>query len=127
MNKKYLMHLASIMMVAMLSVGFFTSCGDDDDKVDSSILGTWEDTNYYDGTWQWTFNSNGHSVCKVADGSLSYTFNFDFSFDGKKLTISGIEDGKKYTDNYSVTISSDGKTMTWIDYDGGYETILKKK
>ena len=45
----------------------------------------------------------------------------------RKVFISGIEDGKKYTDNYSVTISSDGKTMTWIDYDGGYETILKKK
>lgn len=43
MNKKFLMSMLSIMMVALLSVGF-VSCGDDDEEIDYSkaIVGTWQ-------------------------------------------------------------------------------------
>ncbi|MCR5678830.1 MAG: hypothetical protein K6G08_01280 [Prevotella sp.] len=126
MKKMDLWCMPIIMMVTMLSFGFASCSSDDDDNIDSSILGTWEEQNYYDGIWQWTFNSNGKGSCKVVDGKISYTFSYDFSFDGKTLTISGTEDGKKYTDRYTVTISSDGKTMNWVDTDGGYKTVLKK-
>ncbi len=118
----------AVIMVTVLCFGF-TSCGSDDDDVviNNSILGTWEDQDYYDGVWLWTFNSNGKGSCKVTNGSNSYTFTYNFSFNGSKLTISGEEDGEKYTDYYTVTFSSDGKTMRWIDEDGGYESIFKKK
>lgn len=128
MKKKNLLHLLAIMMVAVLSVGFASCSSDDDESVDSSIIGTWEDTNYIDGTWQWTFNSNGKGTCKVIDNT-TYTFTFDFSFDGSTLIIKGEEDGERYTDTYSVSFSSDGKTMTWTEeYNGRtYTTTLKKK
>ena len=117
----------AIMMVAMLSLGFASCSSDDDDSIDSSIIGTWEETNYTDGTWQWTFNSNGKGSCKVTNRT-TYTFTFDFSFSGSTLKITGEEDGERYTDTYSVNISSDGKIMTWIEeYNGHtYTTVLKK-
>lgn len=115
-------------MVAMLSVGFASCSSDDDESVDNSIVGTWEETNYTDGTWLWTFNPNGKGSCKVSD-KTTYTFIFDFSFNGSTLKISGEEDGERYTDIYSVSISSDGKTMTWTEENNGrtYTTVLKKK
>ncbi|MBQ7422344.1 MAG: hypothetical protein IJV27_09430 [Prevotella sp.] len=127
MNKKFFWNLLTFMLVAMLSVSFVSCSSDDDDSVDNSIVGTWEDTNYIDGTWQWTFNSNGKGSCKVSDRT-TYTFTFDFSFNGSTLKISGEEDGERYTDTYSVSISSDGKTMTWTEEYNGYTytTVLKK-
>ena len=127
MNKKNLLwSLLAIMMATTLCVGF-ASCSDDDDDVNSSIIGTWEETNYFDGTWQWTFNSNGKGSCKVTDNT-TYTFSFSFSFDGTTLKISGVEDGESYTDVYSVSFSDNGKTMTWIEVYNGlpYTTTLKK-
>ena len=117
-----------IMMVTLLSVNLI-SCNKDDDEasVDSSIVGTWEESNSIDGVWQWTFNSNGKGSCKVTNERTSYTFIYNFSFDGKKLVVSGVEDGEKYTDHYSVTISSDGKTMEWTDEDFGYRSTLTRK
>ena len=118
----------TILMVSFLSYSF-VSCGSDDDeeKTNNSILGTWEDIDQYDGIWQWTFNSNGHGNCNVEDGGMKYSFYFDYSFDGEKLVITGIEDGKEYSDHYKVSFSSDGKKMTWVDYDKGYKTELIKK
>lgn len=120
--------MMSILMVSVFSFGF-VSCGSDDDeeKINSSILGTWEDTDQYDGVWQWTFNSNGHGNGHVVNRVVEYTFYYDFSFDGEKLVITGMEDGKTYTDHYKVTFSSDGKKMTWVDYDKGYKTEFVKK
>lgn len=126
MKKLCLCGLSTILMVTMLCFLSSSCSSDDDAEVDSSILGTWEEQNYKDGVWQWSFNSNGKGECKVVNGKYTYTFSYDFSFNGKSLTVSGIEDGERYTDHYSVTISSDGKTMTWVDKDGGYTTVLKK-
>lgn len=127
MNRKNLLwSVFAIMMATTLSVGF-ASCSDDDDDVNSSIIGTWEETNYFDGTWQWTFNSNGKGSRKVTDNT-TYTFSFSFSFDGTTLKISGVRDGESYTDVYSVSFSDNGKTMTWIEEYNGlpYTTTLKK-
>lgn len=126
MKKLLLGALTTIIMVTMLSVSCI-SCSSDDDDVDKSIVGSWEDINYTDGTWQWTFNSNGKGSCKVID-RVSYSFDFTFSFDGKTLKISGKKGGESYTDTYKVSISSDGKTMMWTEeYNGHtYTTRLIK-
>lgn len=126
MKQKNLLKIFLLMVFAVCSIGL-ASCGDDDDNavVDSSIIGSWEETNYFDGTWVWTFNSNGKGSCHVTDGSRDYTFSYSFSFDGTTLVVSGVEDGENYTDTYTVTFSSDGKTMTL--YDGRYTTTMKKK
>jgi len=126
MKKTILCSLSTILLVTMLCFSTSSCSNDDDDEVDSTILGTWEEQNYIDGVWQWSFNSNGKGECKVVDGKFTYTFSYDFSFKGNLLTVSGIESGKRYTDYYSVTISSNGKTMTWVDKDGGHTTTFKK-
>ena len=56
--------LTTLILVTLFSFSF-TSCSSDDDEVDKSIVGTWEDTNNTDGTWKWTFNSNGKGSCQV--------------------------------------------------------------
>lgn len=132
MRKTSLFQLMTILMVTLLSLGF-ASCGsDDDDSVDSSgngtIIGTWEETDYTDGTWQWTFNSNGKGSCKVTN-KTTYSFSFDYILNGSSLKISGYEDGERYTDTYTVSFSSDNRTMTWTEKFNGntYTRILKRK
>jgi hypothetical protein len=117
-------------LIATVLMFTFIACSDDDDNtVDASIVGSWEDTNYYDGTLVWTFNSNGKGTLKVTEREDygSYTASFTFTYDGQTLKITGKEDGEIVTYTYTVTISSDGKTMRWVDNDGGDTTILKKK
>ena len=115
-------------MVALLSVSFTSCSSDDDDDANSSkIIGTWEETNYIDGTWQWTFKSKGQGYCNVINRG-TYTFDFKYTFNGTTLKISGEENGEKYTDTYKVSISSDEKSMTWTEDVNGqtYKRTLKK-
>ena len=96
----------------------FVSCSDSDsdsDKVDKAILGTWQEDDTTDGIWRWTFKASGKGSCAVSGRGESYSFGFRFTYLNNKLIISGKEDGKPYTDNYSVIISSNGNKMTWIE------------
>ncbi|MBR4387916.1 MAG: hypothetical protein IKT00_01910 [Prevotella sp.] len=117
MSKKNLLHLMTIMMVAMLSVGF-TSCGSDDDEENSSysIVGLWEETAYWkDGQWK-------------SSSVLNYVFDFKkdntyilyldarnykegktyqtgtYTFDGNYIALDG--DFK-----HKVTFSENGQSM----------------
>lgn len=126
MKQKKLFKMFMLMVFAICSMSL-ASCGDDDEDavVDPSIVGSWEETSYYDGTWVWTFNSSGKGSCHVTNGSRDYTFSYSFSFDGTTLVVSGVEDGESYKDTYTVTFSSDGNTMT-LD-DDGYTMTMKRK
>ncbi len=132
MKKNYFLFLLVTTIMASFSIGFSSCSSDDDDEgndVKNTILGTWEETDYTDGTWQWTFNTNGNGICNVVSTYQDYSFNFTYTLNENVLTISGKENGKPYSDTYSVTFSSDKKTMTWIEqYNGNtYTTVLKKK
>lgn len=132
MKKNIFLFLLVMTIMASFSIGF-SSCSSDDDgegnDVKNTILGTWEETDYTDGTWQWTFNTNGNGICNVVSTYQDYSFNFTYTLNGNVLTISGKENGKPYSDTYSITFSSDKKTMTWVEqYNGNtYTTVLKKK
>lgn len=80
--KKNLLNWITILMVAIVSVGF-VSCGDDDDedekKIDEvTIIGTWR-LDYSSGYELLTFNSNGK-------GTLS-----EYNYEGKKEILDEIE------------------------------------
>lgn len=80
--KKNLLNWMTILMVAIVSVGF-VSCGDDDDvdekKIDEvTIIGTWR-CDYSDGYELLTFNSNGK-------GTYS-----EYYYEGKKEILDEIE------------------------------------
>lgn len=80
--KKNLLNWMTILMVAIVSVGF-VSCGDDDDedekKIDEvTIIGTWR-LDYSSGYELLTFNSNGK-------GTLS-----EYNYEGKKEILDEIE------------------------------------
>lgn len=80
--KKNLLNWMTILMVAIVSVGF-VSCGDDDDedekKIDEvTIIGTWR-LDYSSGYELLTFNSNGK-------GTLS-----EYYYEGKKEILDEIE------------------------------------
>ena len=123
MKKKNLL----LILISLLSL-FSVSCKEDDDsKVDNRMVGTWWDNDTYDGFWQWVFNADGKGTLNVESPLRSYTIPFDYSFfDNNILSISGVEDGKQYIDNYNVSFSSDGKKMMWSDMDKDYKIILSK-
>ena len=93
MNKKYFMHLLAVMMVAMLSVGFASCGGDDDDTpapaaelpYDSAVLKTFE------GTW-------GLYRIETLELENGYTKYFSPEFpstqDDRKLVITRSADNK---------------------------------
>ena len=126
MGKKTLNSLTVTVIVALFCT-YLISCGNDDDEIaDTSIVGNWEETDYGDGIWVWTFKSNGKGTLTVTNRPDygSYSWNFTFSFDGQNLIISGKDNGKSIIKKYYVVI--DGKTMIWIK-DGKYRINLKKK
>lgn len=133
MEKRNVFDIFMIITILTLLNTALISCSNDDNEKDESsvnaLIGTWEETDYTDGIWQWTFNSKGDGLCLVTSALTNYAFNFTYTFNGSTLLISGAEDGKKYTDTYVVTFSSDKKTMTWVETDNGntYTRVLKKK
>lgn len=112
------------MLLALCAV-VFTACSDDDEIEDTSIAGSWEETSNIDGTWVWTFNKNGKGNCQVTDKNNSYSFSFSFKFDGRTLIISGKEDGKAYTDKYSVKFID--QDMILLTDDNGLKIIMNRK
>ncbi len=86
MSNKNLLKLMSIVLVAMLSVGF-TSCGnDDDDELSSnSIVGHWKGVTFqkYDdinltnlidegeSSWDWRFYDDGTCSCRGYESALN--------------------------------------------------------
>ena len=117
--KKYLLNWMTILMVAIVSVGF-VSCGDDDDDEKSgtpSLVGTWvcdfdPATDYIvcfkaDGTGYSYFTEDGldendYFSYKVRGDQITLyyhdsiywnmTIEYDLSSDGKRLTLYGIDD-----------------------------------
>ena len=84
MAKKYFWSLLTLMMVAMLSVGF-VSCGDDDDEDNASIVGTW--VGYSNGEYvTYQYNSDGTGTITVNDVSIRFTYSYNT--ETKRLTIS---------------------------------------
>ena len=94
MNKKNLLHLMAIMMVAMLSVGL-SSC----DKVDdfstpvskSDLVGIWEFTNGGLKGKTIQFDANG-----TYNASFTYLYAGSYTLSGHNLTLRSNR-GNKYT------------------------------
>lgn len=145
MNKKNLWNLLSIMMIAILSIGF-VSCSKDDDKSNNEgdnptqettsqqkLLGTW----YV--VWQstelveiqgYTFNADGTAT--GYEGKLRASDNYTprgeqyachYTFAGNTLSIR--EDGDGDTETYTVTFNEDG-TMTLHKSNGKEEDVYTR-
>ena len=76
--KKNLLNWMTILMVAIVSVGFVSCDDDDDDDSKASIIGTWR-YDYSDGYDLLTFNSNGK-------GTYS-----EYYYEGKKELLDEVE------------------------------------
>jgi hypothetical protein len=116
--KKYFL----IILCALIGVLAFNSCSNDDDEEDS-IIGTWElvDNDNTSATFLWTFKTNGECIISVTNSNVGEASqSFSYSFNGKKIKLSLGDDSESYT----VTFSSDGKTMTWRN---GDDTLVFKK
>lgn len=114
-----------ILFIALFSLFTLSlmSCSDDDkesDQVDKSIVGTWQEDDMTDGIWRWTFKASGKGSCAVNNNGENYSFGYSFTYINGQLTVTGKEDGKTYTDHYTVTISEDGRRMTWKEQMNGY-------
>lgn len=124
MDKKVLLHLMTIMMVAMLSVGF-TSCGSDDENSDSastSIVGTWKIVGGDEWAQRkigqiWTFNADG--TCDW--GELSPYTNWKLS--GSNLLMVR-DDGR--TEKYIFEFKNNQLYLTFPDGNATEYTILEK-
>ena len=122
--KKSFMYLMTMMMVAMLSVGF-ASCGSDDDDSNSSysrlIVGTWKMThqitydadgnvkseNNRESTWVDVFNADGTYI--TTDG---------YNSESAKWSISGNRLSLKYgRETETETIKSLTESTMVLQYD----------
>ena len=122
MNKKFFMSLLSIMMVAMLSVGF-TSCGDDEDSIggNSPIVGSWSASN---SPWSYTFtfssDGTGHGSGVTSSGSV---IKYEFTWSGnttvkcKGVRVRAYSSGEVDTkSDWKTTFNVTGSTMTGDDW-----------
>lgn len=148
MKKKNLLHLMTIMMVALLSFGF-TSCSSDDDEEDNgystSILGSWqtEDENFSE---ELSFNANGTctELLEMKGMSLAAKMRYSGTYNvkGDKLTINwkGYEGWNPLTNRWLdmtddpetvvITISISGNKLTFLSMEGektNSPTVYTKK
>lgn len=115
MNKKYYLNLLTMMMVAMLSVGF-TACGDDDDDVTGvagveSLYGSWQQTRgvaYEDGDF--------HHEKKVSADDAEY---LRFDKDGNCTVMSGDYGVFDQNGTFSFSFNEESKSLR-----AGYQTFV---
>ena len=105
-NKKYLLSLLTIIIVAIQSV-VFVSCNKDDeeekDNIVSPLVGTWEKTEMIGGNWITT------TLILNADGTYSETSRNDYE-------ITNSEKGKysyNETSRILVLIPTSGRSWTY--------------
>lgn len=127
--KKYLLNWMTILMVAIVSLGF-VSCGDDDDddkKETSSIVGKWvyfEQDEDYSLSLMYTFKSDGtfNQVGQEGDISLREFDSWEdsglwkYDANNHKLTVTtivGEEPGP-----YTYTVVLQGNQMILFEADG---------
>ena len=128
--KKYLLNWMTILMVAIVSVGF-VSCGDDDDndkKETSSLVGTWvyfERDGDYSLSLMYTFNSDGtfkHVWQETISWDKSYSGEesglWKYDSNNHKLTLTTIVGEEPGVYTYAIRLQ--GNQMTKIE-DDGYE------
>lgn len=127
MNKKNLLHLMAIMMVAMLSLGF-ASCSSDDDDDDNGnpLIGTWVENHTSDdySYSTFTFKSDGTGAEKVTVIQTKNTreYPFSYSYNSKDYLLSlTYNDGDKMRCNVSVT----GKTLI-LNFDDDIISLTKQ-
>lgn len=135
--KKYLLNWMTILMVAIVSVGF-VSCGDDDDDEKGStesIVGTWvyfERDGEYSYSEMYTFKSDGTFKLVWQESDISLR-EFDsgedsglWKYDAKnhKLTLTTIIGEEPGPEIYTVILQ--GNQMTLIDVDGDSYTYTKQ-
>lgn len=138
MNNLKLKSIVALFFAMIVSFAL-VSCGDDDDKSNSPIVGTWTGTTTYsDGdveSFTFVFKSNGSFTGKAWNGDVDdfdpsdfgvAKGKYDYDEDLKILTLKGVdEDGDEYTEYMSCTIS--GNKMVWVSADFDEPVILTKK
>ena len=97
-----------LFFIAAVATCNLIACKDkDDDKNNSSIVGTWEDR-YEDGYDRITFNADGSYTWTLVDDKGTDTEYGTYTYDGRNLTL---KDSDGDTDTYDVTVS--GNEMIW--------------
>lgn len=121
--------MMTVMMVAMLSVGF-TACSDDDDNNNdgggNTVVGTWSGVDEDGYMLTLTFNSNNTGVLRETYLNYSdYTYSFTYTMKNENSgSLTYMEnEGKYYT--YTCTFTLSGNTLI-LNYDGDTYRLTKK-
>lgn len=116
--------LLSYLLIAVLCIGF-TSCSDDDDKQDASIVGTWESTTSYKCTV--IFNSNGTANISV-EGEPEDSGSFTWKIENNEIITNNDllfdrEDAKCVIRKLTETELE----LEWIPDEGGSDIMKFKR
>lgn len=129
--KKYLkMNWMTILMVAIVSVGF-VSCGDDEDDSNHkdntvSIVGTWRH-DFSSGYQLLVFKSNGKGFLEEYDsesGGIEYSDEITYYYDNEKERYMIIEKDGEYTYTYPIQYYNE-TTLVLVDPDGNSVTYTR--
>lgn len=115
------------MLIAVLSIGAFYSCSDDD-KEDVSIVGKWESTTSHECTV--TFNSNGTGSIVVTEypNDPEYSGSFTWKIEGDEIITNNDllferEDAKCIVQKLTATELE----LKWMPDEGGSEVMKFKR
>lgn len=118
-RSKILRNALPLVLAALMPLLAFTSCSDDDnDVVDSPIIGTWETGNsLLDIVSTITFHSDGTVTSVETYGDESYTDKGTYAIDGGTVTIYWDSDDEAVEMDFTI----DGDTMvTYMHGEEGY-------
>lgn len=142
MKKNFLWNMLSFVMVAMLSVGFVSCGGDDDDDTkteevtSASILGSWSYTkvrssgSYVSRTY--TFNEDGTYIELWEEGTSYGTYSGEESgtyvFDATNMTLTLTTlVGEKLGTHSPLTVEIKNNQLTLIERDGDVRGPMSRK
>lgn len=126
--KKYLLNWMTILMVAIVNVGF-VSCGDDDDDKNEegiSIVGTWRH-DFSSGYILLILKSNGKGLLEEYDsasGGIEYSEEITYYYDKEKERYMIIEKDGEYTYTYPIQYYNE-TTLVLVNPDGKSETYTR--
>ena len=131
--KKNFMYLMTMMMVAMLSVGF-ASCGSDDDDGGSSsydklIVGAWKQTHriIYDADGSVNFESDRETSMEIFGEDGTYTYIEGYITESTKWSVTGnrlILGNENYI---IISLTENSMTLEYDFRDGRVEVTTYRK
>ena len=126
--KKYLLSAMSIMMMALVCVGF-SACGDDDNDggsgsgSDSGLVGVWK--RVYKKTTSYQKNNDGQwvRVGEPEEKTYEWKDGFQFFANGKFVELDFNEDGSYEADDDELKYKVENGNLYYVelDHDKGWE------